>query len=204
MNLLSPASHPDPGTSPVIPWISRTVLSSRRRVWWTSFAVFAALGAVWALSGPLMSAPDEPAHTIKAVATANGQLTGREVVVRSADPNVVSGTFTYFTETRAIDDLGRKAGCYAFTDAVPAGCLQPILDDDTPAVVNTQIGDYPPVYYALVGWPIRFLRPHYALMAMRLVAVLIAAALFATGLGAAREAERPAGTIAGIALALTP
>ena len=169
-----------------------------------SFLVFAALGTVWTLSSPLMSPPDEPAHVVKAVATVKGDLQGRTTVVRSDDPDVVSGTFTSYDQTKTIEDLGIKVSCYAFETNVPAGCMEPHLLDGTPAVVSTQMGGYPPVYYALVGWPYRVLHVGEALLAMRFLAVLICAALMATGLDAALDLARPAGVIAGVVLALTP
>src|SRR4051794_34366630 len=59
-------------------------LSDPRVVRWVSSVIFIVIGAVWSLSSPLMSVPDEPAHTIRAVSIAHGQLRGADALT---DPN---------------------------------------------------------------------------------------------------------------------
>ncbi len=176
-----------------------------RRRWWISFALFVAIGTVWALSSPVMSTPDEPAHVIKAVATAHGVLDGPLRVVRSPSPRVPSGTWTLYTETVTEAELGRHAHCYAFRPTVPAGCLEGIVRDTTPALVRTQEGQYPPLYYAMVGWPSRFaLSPEEMVRAMRMVAVLVCGALLASGLTSAIGGSVGPAAVAGAVAAITP
>ena len=171
-----------------------TIARDRRR-WWLSFALFAVLGALWALSSPIMSALDEPAHVIKAVATADGQLRGPLHIVHSPNPRVASGTWTIYRETGTEADLGHKAHCYAYRVNTPAGCLDGLTLDSTPVLVQTQMGRYPPLYYALVGWPVHLgLSPDRMVLAMRMIGVLVSAALLASALVAAVGA--PVGPLA--------
>ena len=182
----------------------RSTRLSDRAIWWAAFAVVAALGLLWAVSSPLMAVPDEPNHTLKAVALYQGELSGRDVTTRSDDPKVVSGTVTYFTEDRTWDVLRYRAACYAFQFNTPAGCMPVVTENHEQIEIPTYAGNYPPMYYAIVGWPSLLLPAHIALFVMRAVSVLVAAALIASGLLSATRSRGAGGLIAGIALAVTP
>ena len=88
---------------------------------------------------------------------------------------------------------------------MPAGCLGGLVRDVTPAVVRTQEGQYPPLYYAMVGWPSLFsLSPDGMVLAMRMVAVLVCGALLASGLASAVGGSMGPAAVAGAVAALTP
>ena len=172
------------------------VLTGDRALWWGAFAVFVALGTLWALSSPLGSVPDEPAHAIKAAAVARGQLLGRTHEAQPSPPHV------WVQVPRGI--ALASSACFALNPTIPAGCQPPIANDSTIVEAGTTAGTYPPVFYLLVGWPSRLLTGRKALYAMRLCSVLAGAALLASGLASARKATSGPFTVAGAALAATP
>ena len=53
--------------------------ASGRRIWWAAFGVFGLIGVTWALSIAPMGAPDEIAHSRRAVAVARGQIMSETV-----------------------------------------------------------------------------------------------------------------------------
>jgi hypothetical protein len=65
-------------------------------------------------------------------------------------------------------------------------------------------GTYPPLYYALVGWPSRLLSPYRALYAMRLCSVLASAALLASAFASLRRLAPGGAGVTAVALSVTP
>jgi predicted membrane protein DUF2142 len=181
--------------------VRRFVLTDRV-VWWTSFAVLAVFGVAWSLSIALMGSPDEPAHTRKAVAVVRGELDATVHFEGAPDEIRVPLTFVRVpTEYRFLDQLRR---CWNSKASVPVSCAPSPHDLPGTAVAGTTAGAYPPAYYALVGWPSRFLSVRAALYSMRIVSALLCAALFASGLVSARKASSGPLIFAGAALAITP
>jgi len=174
---------------------------SARLAWWISFAVLSFLGGLWAVSSPLMSGPDEGAHTIKAVAVARGELRGRDVRVVGDGPTNQSRRDTHVIIPRAYADL---RACFMFVPTIPAGCAPAVGTDTTPTEATTYTGSYPPLYYALTGWPSRLLSPYRALYAMRFCSVAVCSALLASALVSARRLAPDGAGVAAVALGLTP
>ncbi|MEJ5254334.1 MAG: DUF2142 domain-containing protein [Acidimicrobiales bacterium] len=174
-----------------------------RQVWWISFLLFSALGAVWAMSMPLLVGPDEPAHAGKAAAVVRGELTwvARQDITGTDAANPTRSEIT-LRVPRAYAEL--DYACIALPPLQPASCMTAIpRRTDTVEVINSA-GAYPPVFYALVGWPSLILPPSKAIYAMRLTNVALCAALVASALVAGRRADLSGTTIVGIAAALTP
>ena len=63
----------------VAPEVDRGRGVTPRRAFWSSFALFFALFAVWTLANPLTAAPDEPSHATKAAAVVRGEWVGEPV-----------------------------------------------------------------------------------------------------------------------------
>lgn len=162
-----------------------------------------AIIAAWSLAMPLMASPDEPSHVIKAAAVVRGQL-GGEVGAAPVD-TMTPGAPTYVdvpSDLGAAEDL---ATCYRFDDEESADC-QPGMPERGagPTTAITYAGQYPPLYYALVGWPSLFLEGEAAVYAMRLVSGLLGGALILWGVA---TTVRGTGRVAGLwaaAVALTP
>ncbi|WP_334142040.1 DUF2142 domain-containing protein [Rhabdothermincola sp.] len=174
-----------------------------RRVWWVSFLLLGALGAIWALSMPPLVGPDEPAHAGKAAAVVRGELTwvAREDILGTSDREVTrSEIWLRMPRAYAEPDYA----CIALPPLRPASCMSPVprLTDEVEAINSA--GAYPPVFYALVGWPSLLLPPSKAMYLMRLVNVALCSALLASALVAARRADASGTTIIGVAAAVTP
>ncbi len=164
--------------------------------------MFGALACLWSLTTPLGAGPDEPAHIIKAVAVARGELDA-SVVVEHPGPRY-SVPHTTLDVPRAIGALVTARDCYVLRPEVPASCAPSIGSDTTIAPATTEAGAYPPLYYVLVGWPSRLLAPQPAVYAMRMIGALLAAALLASGLASAVQISRRRLVVTGAALAVTP
>jgi hypothetical protein len=174
-----------------------------RRIWWISFLILGALGAIWALSMPPLVGPDEPAHAGKAAAVVRGELTwvAREDIVGTSARDVTrSEIWLRMPRAYAEPDYA----CIALPPLRPASCMTavPRATDEVEAVNSA--GAYPPMFYALVGWPSLLLPPSKAMYMMRLVNVALCSALVASALVAARRADVSGTTVIGVAAALTP
>jgi hypothetical protein len=184
--------------------VTRPPRPIRRRIWWFSFILFTALGSLWALTNPLLSVSDEGAHVFKAITVANGQLRGTDYVTRSDDPKETSGTLSMYTVDRSVAELLTRQDCWVLDRGQPMGCMPAITDDQEQVQMGMYAGNYPPLFYAVVGWPVHVFDLHTSIFVMRLIAVLISAALLASGLASISESFGRAGLIAGTALSLTP
>lgn len=167
------------------------------RAWVGRFAVLATLLGAWVIATPDFSGPDEPAHVLRAAAVAGGDL-GSE-----ASPDYDQGV------TR-VDDIPRSLGlgpaitsCFAF-DRNATPCGPPFEADDTRTSAFTTAGNAPPLFYALVGVPLRAQPDARGLLLARLVSAGACAALIATAAIAALRARRRGFLLVGLAVAVTP
>ncbi len=141
------------------------------------FLVLSLFSTLWSLASPLMSVPDEPAHTIKAAAVARGQFLGTSGQTQGEELQVVVPKYIADTQFLA---------CYAFKVIVTADC-SPGLNaaDSQPTTAGTSAGNYNPFYYIVAGLPSLILSGEPAVYAMRILSGLLcslflAATLFAT------------------------
>lgn len=145
-----------------------------RRRWLTFLVAFVALLApmtLWALASPIGSVPDEPSHAIRAAAVARGEVT--------ALPWSENPTLTAATVPENIANA-HDLVCFAFQAEVTADCQSAARDTDQRLVeTGTSAGLNSPVFYALVGWPSLFLTGDAAFYGMRMVSVVLCAALLA-------------------------
>jgi hypothetical protein len=173
-------------------------------VFWVTFATFGLAGAIWAVATPPEASPDEPFHTIRAAATVRGDVGGRTVEIPSPGPPLPNSIEYPVTVPESYAALTDAPTCFVFQPDVTADC-QPALGTSTAEVRATvSTGSYPPLYYALVGWPSLVMNPDPGIYWMRVLSALVGAALFASGVVAAREADRSGFALVGVALALTP
>jgi len=171
---------------------ARTTPRRSRAPWWIAFVVLSTLGGLWAVSGPLFSVPDEPAHVVYSAAVARGQFFAPTEGIDTTV--VVPRTYAAAFDTPA---------CYRYDGSVPAGCAPPYVAQSGEAEVVTTAGRYPPVYYLSVGWVTLLTDGAPAVYLMRLLTVLMCAALLASAVVSARE-TRSRWPVAGILLATTP
>ena len=166
--------------------------------------LFALLGVVWAMSSPLMGAPDEPDQTVKAVAVARGEWRGEDIQRTSEYELRTSWIDTVVTVPEGYADLNELNACYVFKPDTPSGCAPQPVDDRTLVDATTYVGTYPPTYYVLVGWPSRFLPAPQGIWAMRLASVAASAAMVGLAAAACRRMGRSGVLGAGVLVALTP
>ncbi len=152
--------------------------------------------ACWSFASPLFVAPDEPAHTIYAAALVHGHVGmasngPNKAEVAVTVPAWVSAAYTYSV-------------CVHFKIEVPATCLTSLTNASNEVAQSTYVGRYPPLYYALVGWPSLFFHGSGAAYAMRLMSGLLTSVMIGlTGFAIAAWSKRRA-IVTGVAVALTP
>ncbi len=170
---------------------------SPRRAFWVATVLFGLIGTLWSLAAPLMSAPDEAAHAIKAAAVVRGEFLGDE------DGMVLGrGVVTVpalFSRAAGMD------GCYAGDPQVPATCERPLTGDlAVPQQAVTSAVRYNPLYYALAGLPSLVSSSAGTLYAMRIAGALAAAVLLGLTVRTLAETRRPAWPLVGFAAATVP
>ena len=164
-------------------------------VFLAAFALLFALSGAWAFASPLMSVPDEPAHTIHAAAVVRGEFTGEpsDVQAGAADVEVPE----YVADTAEL-------ACFAFAPSVPASCQEPLTDSTQQEEATTSAGSYNPLYYLVVGLPSLVLEGEPALYAMRLLSAALSSALLAAAVVALSQMRARAWTFTAVAVAVTP
>ncbi|MDI3212586.1 DUF2142 domain-containing protein [Arthrobacter sp. AL12] len=148
----------------------------------TAFAVLATLTTLWSLASPLISVPDEQAHTIKAGAVVRGQLRGESGTAQGERSQVVVPVYI-----ASVDGL---SSCYAFKPAIAADCSPQLPADETPIKALTSAGNYNPMYYAVTGLPSLVLSGAKAIYGMRVVSGLLSAAFLALAFSALGGLQR--------------
>ena len=177
------------------------------RVWLGAFACFFVLGASWAFASPLLSVPDEPAHLVKAAALVRGELTGRKIPIADEGPGsifrggfttVVHVPFAYTWQTSEIPN------CFIYDPTVPAGCAPAFRDLPRDAKWTTWVGQYPPTYYAAVGWTTLLDTGRLGFYLARLWSAALSAAFLASAFACAMVTARHRYLALGVVLAATP
>lgn len=164
------------------------------KVFWAWWATLMLLASAWTLSNPLMAAPDEPAHVIKAAAVVRGQLLGPDV----PGGNRVEVPYLY-NLTQAYPS------CYMFVPEETGVCDPPLgAELDVPSQVPTPAGRYNPLYYAVVGLPTLLPPSDGVLYSMRLLSAALCTFLLALGMRALAQSTRATWVVPGVAAGLTP
>lgn len=161
-----------------------------------------AMIAAWAVAMPLMSSPDEPSHVIRAAAVARGLEGTPGTGPINADEPGVPTHVELPSRLVAVTELT----CFRFEETVPADCSAAPVDEVRPGVAigTTYAGSYPPLYYALVGWPSLVLDGPAAVYAMRLVSALLTGALVLWGISTLVRTTGRSTALWAAAIALTP
>lgn len=161
--------------------------------------------ATWSFATPVMGVPDEPAHTIKAASIWQGDLRGEEEEVDSGNPTIaIPITVDRVRVPESYAALPSSATCFAFNVFVPASCAPPPGSGMRPTEAITSAGSYSPLFYALVGWPTRFVGADRGVPLMRLTSALVAALLMGVGFASLRRLVRADVAFLAVALAATP
>jgi hypothetical protein len=128
------------------------------------------LSAVWSLSSPVPSGPDEEAQLVKAAAVARGTLIGTPITRHDSDGVVLVSVPT------TIRSAERQTVCDYLDVYVPA-CHVHLRTSSKLEHITTYEGRYPPLYYLVTGLPTLVSSSAWVLHAMRLVSTLVVALL---------------------------
>ena len=155
------------------------------------FPILLGLMLCWTLATPIFAVPDEPTQVIKAAAVARGELVGGRA----------SGPYTAVQVPAGV--IGTQYSCFVFQRSVPASCQPPLSQSSRVVDTTTYAGLYPPLYYALVGWPTLLAHGDLAIYLMRALTALLAA-LFLAGAFRSAASSRSRLLLGGVALVITP
>ena len=149
--------------------------------WWRwPAAVFASLLVLlltWAIGTPRYGAPDELAHTVKAYATAHGQLLG----------STTPGTSPLIRKYQVPKSLvSGEPWCFASFPDANAGCAVP-NNDPTIVAYESSAATYPLPYYVVVGTAVRMVGESNSARAYRMVSIGINAVVVAVALWMLRK-----------------
>lgn len=174
-------------------------------VWLASFVALGTIAGAWALGVPAGGQPDEPAHLAKAYAVAHGQPTWQFREHHDATaPGAITATELHIEAPLAYQQLAVSVACAIRPPVQAYRCTGPLSDDTTTIVQENYVAAYPPLPYVLLGSPTYVLAPTDAMVASRLVMVVLCAGLLALALVAARRADRSGFLLGGVVLAITP
>lgn len=182
-----PGDRPEPGRLP------GHRLVRGRRLWLLAFAAFFLLGAAWATATPYNGAPDEINHIIRAAGVARGEIVAPSVPGR---PDL--GT----QHIRA--GLAHGDVCWQSNPGRSAKCGVSPSGERRLVVAHTAAGQYPPLYYLLVGFPLALWPTWGGVLAARLLSVAWSAALLACAAYAAARWCRYRLGPAAVVVATTP
>lgn len=165
------------------------------RVLVVSFLAVFALTVLWSLASPLMSVPDEPAHTVKAAAVARGELLGETDGAQGSAMTVTVPEYIAATHDQT---------CYKHQRQIPAACAPGVGEGTGMVSAETTAGNYNPVYYFVTGLPSLFLSGAPALYGMRIASALFCSVFFAMTFAAAAKFKRPLWPFAAAVVSTTP
>ena len=152
---------------------------------------FAIVGCTWAFAIARYGGPDEPAHIIRAAATAHGDLVGRPVAGFEPGYRMVTVPAALATG---------DPGCYRHDPTITPACAVVASGQRGGAIVATSAGVAPPWYYVIVGMLTRALSNGTGVLAYRMATVLLCAAI----LGYAFARSDRYGASAWLVAAFTP
>jgi hypothetical protein len=163
------------------------------RHWLLAFVGFLFLGSAWALAAPYDGTPDEMQHILRAAGVARGEL-----APTPTEADMGTGAFQ-----NVPGGLVRE-NCWMFESEKPASCAKEPGGDDSLHKTPTRAGRYNPVYYAVVGWPLR-LYPNWTGITMaRLISAGLVAAMLASAAYAVTHWTRHRLMLAGLLAGTTP
>ncbi|MGY4540238.1 hypothetical protein ACVWY0_000132 [Arthrobacter sp. UYNi723] len=161
-----------------------------------AWILLGAAGSIWSLASPLMSAPDEAAHVIKAAAVARGQFAGGS--------SGAQGEALTVQVPKYLADLS-SYNCFATHPEKTPAC-SPSIDGANQSLVpaQTSAGNYNPVYYAIVGLGSHGFTGEAALYTMRLISAWLTSFFLAAIFYAAASMRRNQFMVIAAAISITP
>lgn len=166
------------------------------RLWLLAFAGFFLMTAAWAVAVPYDASADEHDHIYRAAGIFAGD-------VAPAPAEAVRGSGAFVDVPRGLV-RDAAAECWRFKPAVSAACAPGPGSDRTTVRVGTGAGRYHPVYYALVGVPLKLFPGWPGVYLARLIGGGLAAALLAAAVVTIVGYTRRRLMLGGMLVAVTP
>lgn len=166
-----------------------------RRLWLITFLAFVLLGWAWSLAMPYDGPADELQHVLRAYGVWSGQIHPSSDLIRvpqSLIPNGLNISFSCFRWNHAM-----SAHCAATAGANSAQIHQFVLS-------QSNAWNYSPVYYALVGWPIRIWPTYTGIILARLLTTLFMSAFIASAVSVVARLKHGRWLLTGMLVVLTP
>ncbi|MCW2716029.1 MAG: putative rane protein [Frankiales bacterium] len=182
-----------------------------RRAWLCTLLLFATASTLWSLATPLFDGPDEYSHLIRGYTVTGGEFvpTVRSVDPLPAFPDVIPGADDLRDVVLAPSPLVRPEFFYptcliARYDNTPR-CLPALATDVGETQTITNASRYPPLYYSLVGAPLRLLPgTGQGVLLSRLLSSLLGALFLASAVASAYQSRHRTLLLGGLAAAVTP
>jgi hypothetical protein len=170
----------------------------RRRPWLLVFLGFFLVFGAWAFAAPFDGPADEVQHVIRAAGVVSGQIAPKPAEVEDGMHHQGMGAYQ-----RVPVGLLNHADCWGFDPHKSAACAKP-LSGGPVEPVPTSAGRYNPLYYAMVGLPVRLWPSWGGLVLSRLISAALSAALLAWAFMVLLRWSRHGLMFAGLVAAATP
>jgi hypothetical protein len=144
-----------------------------RRQWLIVFFGFFLVFGAWSFAAPYDGPADEAQHVIRAVGVVSGQIAPEPAVVKDFRGNDGMGAYQ-----QVPGGLLSRGTCFGYTPTKSAACATPIHGGPVTSVPTTA-GRYQPLYYAMVGLPLKLAPNWTGLVLARLISAALSAALLA-------------------------
>lgn len=168
-----------------------------RRWWWAALVLIAGISWTWALATPYFDGPDEGSHILRAYAVISGDF---------LPPSSPEQPGASPVEAPAPLAQGFYPGCLiGHYEATPNCVLNTNSNSRERVEAVTTAGRYPPLYYLLVGAPLRLL--HGALpsvMLTRALSGLVCGFFLASAVASASQSRYRPWLLSGLLVAVTP
>ncbi|MBW4029475.1 MAG: DUF2142 domain-containing protein [Acidobacteria bacterium] len=152
--------------------------------------------ACWSFADPLVAAPDEQAHILRAYALDHGQMGSPTTPPSKVNANVTVPMSIYYSAIYPI--------CWHQHANVSASCSAPWPTSSQPQTVSTYVDHYPPLYYLFVGAATYVSHQRSGIYLMRLISALMSALMLALAAYAIARWSGRRSLYAGLYIALTP
>jgi hypothetical protein len=173
----------------------RVLISPRSAFFLVLALAFASL-ACWSFASPLIAAPDEQAHVLRAYALDHGQLGSSTTPPSKVLENVTVPTSLFYTAIYPI--------CWHMHADIPATCSAAWPTSEKPTTIPIYVDHYPPLYYLFVGTASYVSQERSGVYMMRLISSLMGAIMLAVAAYAIARWSRRRALYAGMYVALVP
>lgn len=152
--------------------------------------------ACWSFADPLVAAPDEQAHILRADALVHGQFGSPTTPPSKVSVMVTLPTSMVYSAVYPI--------CWQQKQDVPATCSAPWPTNEAPVPVSIYVAHYPPLYYLLVGSATYVSQQRGVIYLMRLISCALSALMLALSAYAIARWSRRRTLYAALLVVLTP